>query len=210
MDRRLMLGVGGSLLLSLGVFMPIVSLPLVGGVNYFRNGMGGGTLVLLLALISLTLTLRHRFQWLWTTGMASIALLIGTFIRVNERLLEVKGNMTRNLENNPFAGIAQAAVGSVQIEWGWALLLIGSILLLAAAALRSTTAMLRKCPYCAELIKLEANVCKHCTRDVRPESVPKEMRTPWRIRIVTGLVVIAIMATWINPFLTLLIRAGII
>jgi len=32
----------------------------------------------------------------------------------------------------------------------------------------------RKCPFCAELIKSEAKVCKHCGRDVEPVEIPKE------------------------------------
>jgi len=34
----------------------------------------------------------------------------------------------------------------------------------------------RKCPHCAELIKVEARVCKHCRRDVAP--VPARTERP--------------------------------
>lgn len=43
----------------------------------------------------------------------------------------------------------------------------------------------RKCPFCAELIKAEAKVCKHCSREVTPLEIPKvevkqeEPRAPW-------------------------------
>jgi len=30
----------------------------------------------------------------------------------------------------------------------------------------------RKCPYCAEQIKAEAQVCKHCGRDIKPSVLP--------------------------------------
>ena len=29
----------------------------------------------------------------------------------------------------------------------------------------------KKCPFCAELVKREAKVCKHCGRDLPPEKV---------------------------------------
>lgn len=32
----------------------------------------------------------------------------------------------------------------------------------------------RKCPFCAEMIKKEAIVCKHCGRDVEPEKPEEE------------------------------------
>jgi len=35
-----------------------------------------------------------------------------------------------------------------------------------------TTRNLRKCPFCAELIQVEASLCKHCHSDVEPEVAP--------------------------------------
>src|ERR1043165_399933 len=53
---KYLLGIAGSLVLFVGVFTPIVSMPVVGNVNYFQNGEGDGVIVLILALISLVLT----------------------------------------------------------------------------------------------------------------------------------------------------------
>lgn len=35
----------------------------------------------------------------------------------------------------------------------------------------------KKCPFCAETIKLEAKVCKHCGRDIEPMPEPKGPNT---------------------------------
>jgi hypothetical protein len=53
MTTRQLIGFLGSALLFLGVFLPIVKLPIVGDLNYFANGRGDGVLVLVLAVISL-------------------------------------------------------------------------------------------------------------------------------------------------------------
>jgi hypothetical protein len=40
---------------------------------------------------------------------------------------------------------------------------------------------IKKCPYCAEVVKLEAKVCKHCGRDFAPVSsqpVVREVQQP--------------------------------
>lgn len=48
---------------------------------------------------------------------------------------------------------------------GWLILALQSP---KAPTASSTGRPLRKCPYCAEMILAEANVCKHCSRDVEP------------------------------------------
>jgi hypothetical protein len=75
-DRKRLLGFAGATLLFIGVFTPIISLPFVGGVNYFHNGSGDGVIVLFLACISFLLTLTNRFRGLWFTGGASLAVML--------------------------------------------------------------------------------------------------------------------------------------
>jgi hypothetical protein len=71
MGRKQKLGIAGSIVLFVGVFTPIVSLPIVGNMNYFRNGQGDRVIVLILALISIVLVLRKQYRWLWVTGLLS-------------------------------------------------------------------------------------------------------------------------------------------
>jgi hypothetical protein len=78
--RKQQLGLAGSIVLFIGVFTPIVTLPIVGSINYFHNGQGDGVLMLFLALISLGLTLRERYRWLWATGLLSLGLLLFTLM----------------------------------------------------------------------------------------------------------------------------------
>ena len=47
-DRRQIIGLLGCVLLFVGVFMPIVSVPVAGSMNYFKNGHGDGVLILIL------------------------------------------------------------------------------------------------------------------------------------------------------------------
>jgi hypothetical protein len=46
MTKRQLLGIIGSAILFIGVFMPIVKLPVVGEMNYFHNGRGDGVIIL--------------------------------------------------------------------------------------------------------------------------------------------------------------------
>lgn len=47
---------------------------------------------------------------------------------------QARTEMRRELADNPFAGIGEIAMQSVQLQWGWALLIVGAALVIAAAA----------------------------------------------------------------------------
>jgi len=131
-----LLGLIGSAVLFVGVFAPIVSIPIMGNMNYFQNGKGDGTIVLVLAVISLILVLLKKFKGLWFTGLGSIAIMTFTFINFQMALSNTRTQMETELTGNPFRGIADMAMQSVQIQWGWALLIVGAVLVIASAAIK--------------------------------------------------------------------------
>ncbi len=135
-DNRFKFGLLGSITLFVGVFAPIVSLPIVGSINYLSNGKGDGVLVLVLALISFALVFSRKYKGLWITSLASIGLLLFTFINFQLRISGLKDELQTDLEDNPFAGMADVMISSTQLQWGWALLVVGSGLLIASAAMK--------------------------------------------------------------------------
>jgi len=44
--------------------------------------------------------------------------------------------MESELAGNPFRGLADMAMQSVQLQWGWALLIVGAALVIASAAIK--------------------------------------------------------------------------
>lgn len=133
------LGLAGSVILFIGVFTPIISLPIVGSMNYFQNGRGDGVILLLVAILSAFLTLAKRYRFLLFTGGGSLAILALTFITFQVRMSQMQSEMKKSLGDNPFAGLAGTMMNSVQISWGWAILIIGAVLLIAAAIIDRRT-----------------------------------------------------------------------
>lgn len=129
------LGISGCILLMVGIFAPLIRIPIVGSVNYFQNGKGDGVFILILAIISLALLIIGRFKWLWITGFASLGLISFTLIFLVRLISELESTLQEDLSDNLFSGLASLLMESVQIEWGWLLLVGGAILVLAAAAL---------------------------------------------------------------------------
>lgn len=96
--------------------------------------------MLVLAVTSLVLALTKNHKWMWITGISSLGAILFTFIDFQSRMSEIKSELDSTLAGNPFRGIADMALQSVQLQWGWALLVIGSGLIVASAALKETSA----------------------------------------------------------------------
>ena len=136
MKTKQLLGLIGSIVLFIGVFTPIVSVPIMGNLNYFQNGKGDGVIVLVLAVISFILVLANKYKGLWFTGIGSLGLMLFTFINFQLKISQAKADMESELADNPFRGLADMAMHSVQIQWGWALLIVGAVLVIASATMK--------------------------------------------------------------------------
>lgn len=115
MDQRQQLGVVGSVVLFGGAFAPILSVPFLGTMNYYQ---GDGKIVAVLAVLSLVLVLGKMYKGLWLSGGISLAIIL--YALVNYQRL---GGLGRAL---------------VQLEWGWAPLVVGAGLILYTAAGKKT------------------------------------------------------------------------
>ncbi len=110
-----------------------MTLPLLGNVNLFNNGTNLVALALLaLAAIAAGLALKDRIGDVIWPGVAAAGVLIYHFLKLQYTLSEMRETMAKSLEGNPFAGMAQAALGSVQLQWGWIILAIGAGVLVYA------------------------------------------------------------------------------
>jgi hypothetical protein len=86
--------------------------------------------------------------------------------------------------------------------------LIAGLLLLALARKQRSPESMKKCPYCAQMIPLEALVCHVCRRDVdTPENVEiflaermDEQKSKARNILIVAIVIFGILAVWTFGF----------
>ena len=123
---RQFVGIVGSVILAVGVFMPSVQFPFVGSVTYIANAKGDGLIILILASISGFFVLQKRYKLLYYTSIGSFSLIGFTFVHFQNKISEMHRMMDRQL--------ADAALETIQLDYGWAFLGMGSLLLLMAAA----------------------------------------------------------------------------
>lgn len=123
------LGFTGAAIAFVGVFMPFVRLPFLGSLNYFQNGKGDGTIIILLAAFALWALATQRYKGVMISGFGMIGMLAISFYSFQSKLSQIRSDMARDLAGNPFAGLASAAINSIQLEFGWAIIGIGAIML---------------------------------------------------------------------------------
>ena len=138
MNTQKILGLSGSAVLALGAFVPIVSLPIIGSINYFNNGQGDGIFIVLLAAVAAVLAFLGQYKFLWIPGAASLVLLVITLTRFIQLVNDAQSELTDSLAGNPFAGLAEGLMASVQLQWGWMLLFLGSVVIISASFVRKT------------------------------------------------------------------------
>jgi hypothetical protein len=129
-NRRLMAFGGGALLL-LGAFLPVLSVPVVGSMSYFNNGKGDGTVIVLLALGTFVLAARDRFRTVLYIGSAAGAVILAGLGYMVFSLQRLQESITA--DSSGFASaIGGALVNSIQVQWGWAVLILGAFLVICA------------------------------------------------------------------------------
>lgn len=128
------MGFLGAGLLIVGLFLPIATVPFLGSVTLMSNGFNIVAIgLLILGLLSGFLVWSERRDALIWTGGASILTVIYMFGRLQWSMTQMRSTMAEELDGNPFAGLAQTAMASVGLQWGWLILAAGPALLVYVA-----------------------------------------------------------------------------
>jgi len=134
-DRSFYLGLAGSAALLVGVFAPLVHAPVVGSVNYFNNGEGDGVLIAILAVVALVMTFSGQTRLLLIPALLSGLIIAYTFLKAQNALTDLHSQIGRELNDNPFSGIAEVFANNIQLDWGWGALALGVGLLVGSSVL---------------------------------------------------------------------------
>lgn len=128
MKKNQIIGSIGVALLAIGVFLPMITLPLVGSVNYYSNGQGDGILILGIVIVSVILLIMKRMKGLIITGILSFVMVAFTFFQLKSSLNEL-------LYGDEMGELFSEFI-KIDYGIGWIVLVIGSILLLVAGLIK--------------------------------------------------------------------------
>jgi len=123
------LAFAGAGILFIGVFCPFMTM---GGfsLDCFDKGKGVGVTILLLAGTSAGCALVGELKFLWFTGITAIWLPGFDVMQFLMRKSEAK----RALRDSPFGDLAGETMNQMSVGWGFAILLVGALLVVSAAA----------------------------------------------------------------------------
>ena len=79
---------------------------------------------------------KKALRGLILTGIAALAAILFTLFRLIVFLDETKAELARS--TNMFKGLGEAMLSTVQIQWGWAVLLAAAVLLMIAGFWKSS------------------------------------------------------------------------
>ncbi|HLN26428.1 MAG TPA: hypothetical protein VK395_01645 [Gemmataceae bacterium] len=133
----IILGSLGAALLLLGVFAPVISTP-IGAPTYIGAQRWAGITILALAGVACVPIVARLYRWVTLAGLAALGIIGFTFVHLQVQLSNAQAEYAEQMKGNPFSGIGEAMLASVQFQWGWAVLLIGGILLVAAGVAAET------------------------------------------------------------------------
>lgn len=133
MDIRGTFGLFGSLALIIGVFSPVISAPLIENITYYRNGSEFGIAVLVIAGISLLVTFSRMYRVLPLLGAGALGVVGYTFINVQRKFSDARSQVSEGIGEGALRDLANSAIDTVQMQWGWAVLAVGAVLLLTTA-----------------------------------------------------------------------------
>lgn len=131
LDRQQTIGVIGALLLFIGVFMPVANIPIMGTINMLASA--NAYVIIGLSIVSIIVVFMRQFRTLALTGGITLAILLFMLYRFVSLFHNTKKEMASTLKDNPFAGLAHTIVDSVQLQSGWAILVVASLILIFAA-----------------------------------------------------------------------------
>jgi predicted membrane channel-forming protein YqfA (hemolysin III family) len=138
MSNLQILGLIGIVLLIIGLFVPLVKVPLAGGISFYDRNTTESIVVIGFATISLILIMAKRRWLLRITSLAIITLVSSVGIQTIRRLLSAKSTAEKIIGEKLTQKLTNVAIEQVHVYWGIAFLLVGAILILICSALIRT------------------------------------------------------------------------
>jgi len=117
--------------------MPVFHVPDRGMLTYFQYGQEIGTILLVFAIVGLFLSIRGAFALLGVPCLFSLALLMLTFLNFQEGVAVARAGLQPDVLGSDSPGVMRDGLSTVRLQWGWIVLLVGSVFQVAASGIKT-------------------------------------------------------------------------
>lgn len=114
-----------------GTILPLVGVPLLRDKNLFQLSPNGAWLLIGLTSLSLVIALLRKYQALYVTGLASLGLVVYTLVAIHVKRSGYQQNLENGMDQSPMKDLGVNFMKNVTIRYGWWVMLIGAILIVA-------------------------------------------------------------------------------
>lgn len=129
LEKKVLYSLIASIVMALGTLAPIVRLPVVGTINYLKDGRADGVVVLVVAIVAAYFSLLKKYSLVGHMGRISLTICLASLWHFQFALSKARESMDE-LGDNMFRGLGDAIIGSIGIEWGWVPLIGGAVSLI--------------------------------------------------------------------------------
>jgi hypothetical protein len=133
-DGIRVMALAGAAVMAAGVFLPVIRVPKRGNMT-LMDLESAGTIVLVLAGIAAGIALIGWTRHVVWPGIASLALLGYAYQRTNAEIAQSKVRLGGGLGEDPLAALRDLAASNSKLEYGWSVLAIAALVILAAGVL---------------------------------------------------------------------------
>lgn len=139
MKIKQILGIVGSIMMIVGVFAPMIKIPIIGSMSFFDNNKLYGSVIAIVALLSLIIAFKNRYKLLWLTLAVILAVMGFTAWEAYKPMSSFKAKASKilgqRLTDKIVDKVSDKAMDYVKVQWGLALLIVGLILLILSAVI---------------------------------------------------------------------------
>ena len=139
----LILGILGAVALAGGAAAPLLRVPIAGTISYLHQpedfqgaSYMGAAILLAAAAAAIIATIMKWRLLLVVAGIASLSELVATILRVNYTIKMAEAQASTTDIAGPFVIWQEAVLQRAHFEWGIAVIAVGGLMVLIAAALR--------------------------------------------------------------------------
>jgi hypothetical protein len=124
----------GSVLLIVGVFVPILGVPIFHDKSMMALRPYVGMTILGLAALTVLIVLIRKLRWLYVPAVIAVALVAYTPLAMQAQKDSIQSDIKSHIASMP-GGLAGRFVGATSLKYGWTLMMLGAGLVLAVPLL---------------------------------------------------------------------------